>query len=249
MKAERVFFRALEERLGRKSVLRKGREVRQYFGEFGARLMSDHATHGFGQREREALDEIFRLLLGTEQPGKTVNLTHHIDGMLSPDCPLGPRIIEFDEEQHFSPFRLETLPVVQRTVEVAYDVELYRRYCCEPRYIERLLKKHRLRDPAWSRFLSPRALVNELARHQDALKGVSYVRPTRQFPVLGGRIAQRAYYDCLRDFFHVSRAGKAMGLKPIVRVSIYQVEEMLGGPMDRAALQAVANAVRAVLPS
>jgi hypothetical protein len=239
----------LEECLGRKSVLRKDREVRQYFAEFGARLVSDHTMHEFGQREREALDEILGHLLGTEEPGKPVDLTRHLDGMLSPDCPLGPRIIEFDEEQHFSSFRLVTLPVIQRTVEVAYDLELYRKYCCEPRYTERLLKKHRLRDPAWSRFLSTRALVDELARHQDALKGISYVRPTRQFPFFEGRIAQRAYYDCLRDFFHVSGAGKAMGLKPIISVSIYQVEELLGGPMDRAELQAVVDAVRAVLPS
>jgi hypothetical protein len=40
-----------------------------------------------------------------------------------------------------------------------------------------------------------------------------------------------------------------MGLKPIISVSIYQVEELLGGPMDRAELQAVVDAVRAVLPS
>lgn len=209
--------------------------------------MGDHAADTFDVQEREALDEIFGLLLGVDEPGRAADLTCYIDGMLSPEYSLGPRVVEFDEEQHFSPFRLATLSVVRRAVEVAYDLDSYRRYCREPLYVELFLKNHRLRGLDSSEFSSPRKLVDELSRHQDDLKRNGYVNPKRRFPFMGGRIAQRAYYDCLRDFFHASRHGKSMGLKPIIRVSIYQIEELIGGPMNRAEPRAVTEAVRSIV--
>lgn len=157
-------------------------------------------------------------------------------------------IVEFDEEQHFSPLRYVTLGVLARTVEVNYDVTLYRRYYQDGEYFARFLRKHRLRGVAAATMSTPEGFLGALANFGD-LSCNGFVKPKPCFPFVGGRIAQRAYYDCLRDFFYRSRHGVAMGLKPIIRVSLYQIEERVGCSLEQAHLGAVVEAVSSAVHS
>jgi hypothetical protein len=187
---------------------------------------------------RVALDEIYQLLLGEPGARRAVDLTRHIDGMLSPGYPLGPCIVEFDEEQHFSPFRYVTFRVLARTIEVHYDVTLYKRCCQGSEYFARFLRKHWLRGVTTARMPTPDSFLDALINLGD-LSGNGFVKPKPCFPFVGGRIAQRAYYDCLRDFFYRSRSGVAMRLKPIIRVFLYQIEERVGCSLEQARFEAV----------
>lgn len=168
--------------------------------------------------------------------------------MLSPECPFGPRIVEFDEEQHFSPFRYATLGIIKKTIEVDYDLGLYRGYCRSAEHFERFARKHRLRGMDVSEATTSQDFLAALAKSGN-LSGNGFVSPKPCFPFVGGRIAQRAYYDCLRDFFHRSPPGVAMGLKPILRVSIYQVEERVGCALDKAEQCLVTEAVSSIVNS
>lgn len=246
MKAEEQFFSALGTCLGRSQVLRKGEPVRRFFAEHGSRLLSDHNQMDFEDPEKATLDEIFRTLHGSPTGGSPTDLTRFVDGMLSPDCPSGPCIIEFDEEQHFSPFRHATLRPISETIEVRYDLSLYNKYCLSHETFVRFLEKHRIAHLGITAPCSTQSLLEALSGEGD-LGSNGYVAPKKCFPFLGGRIAQRAYYDVLRDFFHRSKSGRKMGLKPIVRVSIYQIEERVGGSMEKAPFEAIVDAVASVL--
>ena len=78
-------------------------------------------------------------------------------------------IIEFDELQHFTEFRLQTLLHYPADMYLGFDIESYRSWCDE--YSIKALKK----GPS------------------------GYRKPRPEFPFEGGRAAQRALFDTFRD--------------------------------------------------
>lgn len=52
----------------------------------------------------------------------------------------------------------------------------------------------------------------------------SYICPTRGLNYPGGRLAQRAVYDLMKDLFHIVEKG----YEPIIRFSIFEFEKEYG---------------------
>ena len=61
----------------------------------------------------------------------------------------------------------------------------------------------------------------------------------------GGRIAQRAYYDFLRDIAHLSKYNS--GFKPIIRFSMFQFERDFAISFDKISFDELANSIRRIL--
>jgi hypothetical protein len=123
---------------------------------------------------------------------------------------LGTRIIEFDEEQHFSPARQITLQGVS-DASIAFKSFYLTLLHKEEIYIS-FLKKSRLKLSSNKQF-SFENLIEDL--NMSKASGIGYIAPKTGFNYMGGRIAQRAYYDLLRDVAHLS--SKNLSLNPILR--------------------------------
>jgi hypothetical protein len=89
-------------------------------------------------------------------------------------------IIEIDETQHFTSDRLRTFSLYPDGVELAFDLDLYKRTI------------HRWRAKA---------------------DGYRAAKPAADFPWPGGRRAQRAYFDAVRDLL-----APFYATQPIMRV-------------------------------
>lgn len=138
------------------------------------------------------------------------SLSSYIDGYLFNHPVLGRRIVEFDEEQHFSPARLITLNALNNDSPEFYSY--YKTLLRKEIVYQGFLKKHRLKLSA-NKILTFEELIDKL-NHLD-VSGNGYIAPKNGFNYTGGRIAQRAYYDLLRDAAHLS--AKNSLLKPILR--------------------------------
>lgn len=88
-------------------------------------------------------------------------------------------IIEIDELQHFTTYRLKTLDILKKAnIHVGYDINAYMSYC-QNRY-DSAIKKGQ----------------------------AGYRKATREFPYRFGRAMQRAYFDVMRDILIPSYLGK-----------------------------------------
>ena len=90
---------------------------------------------------------------------------------LSPDGFLPERncLIEFDEIQHFTMYRKQTLELYPEDLKLGFNLSAYRRWCDE--YAEKAFRKG----------------------------AAGYRKPKAEFPFEGGRAAQRALFDAYRD--------------------------------------------------
>jgi len=131
------------------------------------------------------------------------SLAHYIDGLSVNHPQLGSRIIEFDEEQHFTPALHTAMKVQEQNIPSPF-FDRYIKIMEDLEYLNKqVLPKHRIKNRLscvpenYTRFISWLADVNE--------KSSGYIETKNNgFPHLGGRIAQRAYYDCLRNAAHLS---------------------------------------------
>lgn len=246
MSAETIFFEALEMCVGKAAVLRKGPPVVSFLARGGVRLMSNHRALRFPSAVSEVLDAIYEQLGGVWDDCSPRDLTGYIDGMLTADHPLGPCLVEFDEEQHFSPFRLVTLPMESKVVRTGFDIDEYLRFCTSEDYYRRFLRKHRLRVMGKATQPTIDDLLKLIGSATSSARN-GFIAPKPGFPFPGGRVAQRAYYDVLRDFLPLSDTGRTFGLKPTIRVSLFELEEELGSHLDRSPVPTIADALSARL--
>lgn len=151
------------------------------------------------------------------------SLSRFIDGVLISHPALGSRIIEFDEEQHFSP----ALRVAQEHLNNLPGTPLF------PNYYSELLKdlyylnnealpKNRVK----ARFKSYPTTFRDFLVQLPAESNSGYIKAKSGFPFVGGRIAQRAYYDSLRMVAHLSQENKE--LKPAIRFPKAYFEQKTG---------------------
>ncbi|MCB0753090.1 MAG: hypothetical protein KDC52_16575, partial [Ignavibacteriae bacterium] len=130
------------------------------------------------------------------------SLSHHIDGIVLNHPTLQNRIIEFDEEQHFTPARMDTLKFLPQILTNNYFSK-YFDICTNKSYLnEFVLKKHRITNRLETVPSSFTEFTKWLKKSNEKTSG--YICSKNGFDFLGGRIAQRAYYDCLRDTAHLS---------------------------------------------
>lgn len=139
------------------------------------------------------------------------SLSSYIDGCILNHPVLGSRIVEFDEEQHFSPARLISLNAVNS--DECKFLSIYQTLLRKEEIYSSFLKKHRLKLST-NKLPSFEELIAEV-NQTDGVTENGYIAPKNGFNYTGGRIAQRAYYDLLRDLAHLSAKNNL--LKPILR--------------------------------
>lgn len=113
------------------------------------------------------------MALYAELEGDWEGTTAKADGYLIPDAYFPAPyhfIFEFDELQHFTHYREQTLRFYPADVPLAYELGTYRQFC----------RQHHVA-----------ALAKGTARFR---------RPTADFPYENGRAAQRAFFDTFRDW-------------------------------------------------
>lgn len=140
------------------------------------------------------------------------NLTSYIDGLIFDHPDAGTRIIEFDEEQHYTPPRYYTLLNLKETIDCPYFSE-YIQICLDMAYQNsEVIPKHRLKLRLTA--MPPNITVfREWLSQQANVSG--YIEAKNGFPYLGGRISQRALYDTLRDVAHLAKENSH--LSPPIR--------------------------------
>ena len=113
-----------------------------------------------------------------------------VDGIIKNHSLLGTRVVEFDEFQHFTPQRKLSITIAS----TYYPLDFHSRYL---RYLD---------NPE----------VNNEAERVTRRQG--FRRPVAGFRYDGGRMSQRAYFDTMKDYVHLSELGA--GFKPTIRLSI-----------------------------
>ena len=190
---ETKFYKALENVVGPQYLLSKniGRKITKN----DLFLDKDYRRYSFPSNIENLFSQILEDL---NSSGKilTGSLSHNVDGIIQEHPKLKTRIIEFDEEQHFNPFRQHTILKISSYV----DTHDYYFLCSQLDYYKEMLIKHRIEK---SSVLEIRSIPNTPAVFQKAIanlvkKNNGYVKKVDLFDYIGGRIAQRAYYDTLR---------------------------------------------------
>jgi len=163
------------------------------------------------------------------------HLERFIDGMIVNHPILGTRIVEFDEEQHFTPARLDSLQILKEIDEFPF-IDLYTDLCKNNSYLNRyVLPKHRVKE----NFEND---INDFQGFQTWLHSITppdkkngYIEAKPGFTFIGGRIAQRAYYDSLRDIAHLATANETK-LTPIIRFPKVYVALILKKEFDQVSM-------------
>lgn len=219
-KNEDHFFRALNVAVGSTHI--KSKSLGTKVSASDVFLDKNFENYEFPDSVKLLLKELNIDLCSTGSPGSG-SLAHFVDGLFSNHPVYGTRIVEFDEEQHFSLFRAATL----RRLSVFWGEEYlphYAEHCGRADCFNRMLNKHRLKVTIDSVPESIKSFI-ELVQ-ANAKPNNSYVRMTRGFEFVGGRVAQRALYDTLRDVAHLSPKNSLFS-KPF-RCSIFEFETEAG---------------------
>jgi len=219
--AETTFFKALEDIIGAR-YLKAGKLGRRITSS-DVFLDKDYSKYGLSASVTGALADMLLDLHSTEKV-PSGSLAHNIDGLLVGHPELGTRIVEFDEEQHFNPFRRITLKYLLEITDAKYIPHLMK-VCEDLDYFNsEVLRKHRLRVRVDSIPIDVQSFKALIEAHGNA--GNGYIKPKPGFNFLGGRIAQRAYYDTLRDIAQLAKQN--ISLSPPIRFTKYEFEKRAG---------------------
>jgi hypothetical protein len=250
---EELFFSALRQVLPPGAVLHNADDqaAAAAIRQAGAACANHHWDQDLPEGVAAAMDLVLERLQGRRDGYKEAGLASYLDGMVRAG-EFGPCLVEFDEEQHFSPFRLATIEILSPEVQgQRFDLDLYRRYCTDPVCFRRFWDKHRLPPDLLRPGQTPPRSVLEftgtILRRLPPNPATRYYASVPGFPFVGGRIAQRAYYDALRDCYHLTREGRMLGLRPVIRIAKYQVESALGKSMGAAGASELQDAVASLL--
>lgn len=211
---ENIFFINLEKVLGNRFV--KSKRLNRPITNFDVFLDKNHTKFNFPQEINDIFISILKSLLSTE----TIpfgSLSHKIDGLIINHPNYGNRIVEFDEEQHFNPFKRETLSYLSKTIihkklhiQHCNDIACYHRMLCKMR-IKYFPKRIPKSTSEFQAFIEKNKTLNN-----------GYIKKVKGFNFWGGRIAQRAYYDILRDYAHLSERN--VGFFSSIRFSLFEIE-------------------------
>ncbi|MBK7853263.1 MAG: hypothetical protein IPJ66_19610 [Bacteroidetes bacterium] len=234
------FFQALRQVIGKEELYAKslGKHLQAGFLTLPRQIEFADLTPALS----EMMKQINSVLMKDGDAGKGT-LVARLDGFVYKHPVLGTRIVEFDEEQHFTPARKETLKLLQGHVQSVY-IKDYLELCDNLDYFNQsVLPKHRVR-------LTLEQLPESFAAFQkllvdEGVKEMGFVARKAGFLFLGGRVAQRAYYDTLRDIAHLLPNNRRL-LEPI-RISKYEIEKITGKKMESSSINILADAIRKVL--
>lgn len=149
-----------------------------------------------------------------------------IDCMIKNHPTLGTRIVEFDEEQHFTVFRQLTLSLLGDYIGSPF-IENYIEFFNVPDTTIKMLRKARLFQHV---SLESAGDIEEFLYSLSKITANNkFIRKTPGFPFVGGRMLQRAYYDLLKDIAHLSVPN--LGFENILRFSLFDFELTANQPI------------------
>ncbi|WP_423819211.1 hypothetical protein V5739_00440 [Salinimicrobium sp. TIG7-5_MAKvit] len=201
-KDETKFFLALSDLMGEEYLLSKS--IGKPVNSGHIFLSNNYKAYSFSSKIESAYSNLLEALK-SDFIFSGNSLSHFIDGVIINHSSLGNRIVEFDEEQHFTPARMETLKMIGEVTNNNY-VDTFLSICKDSNYNKEVLSKHHIKN----RLVSvPKNFEDFYVWLQSSNEKESgYIKRKNGFPFLGGRIAQRAYYDSLRDTAHLSTLNK-----------------------------------------
>jgi hypothetical protein len=199
IKDETRFFIALSELLGKDYLISKS--IGKPINSSHIFLSNNFEAYGFNSEVNDCYLKILTDLKSNRQFSSD-SLSHHIDCVVINHPILKNRIIEFDEEQHFTPARMETLKHLFGILPNNYFSN-FTEICKDKNYLnDCVLKKHRIKNKLEN---VPKSFIEFLKWLEASNEKTSgYICEKNGFEFIGGRIAQRAYYDCLRDTAHLT---------------------------------------------
>jgi len=226
------FFAALGNILDSKFV--KGKSLFKPVSGADLTLASNYLNMGFPPDINDGMERLLANLGSDNQFGKG-GLERFVDGMIINHPILGTRIVEFDEEQHFTPARLDSLRMLKEIENFPF-LDLYRELCSLSQFLNSfVLPKHRVREKYDDPITDFKAFQAWLESVTPPGKNNGYIAPKPGFPFIGGRIAQRAYYDTLRDVAHLASPNRSK-LSPIFRFPKVYVKLILKKEFDQASM-------------
>jgi len=164
-------------------------------------LSNNYSKYEFSEEVRNAYKAILKRL-NSNFTFSSDSLAHYVDGLVRKHPLLGTRIVEFDEEQHFTPARKDTLESINNITNNAY-IESFLKICKDLKYLNNeVLPKNRIKSKLEKTPKDFMEFIQWLESSSEKESG--YIEAKNGFEFLGGRLAQRAYYDCLRDTAHLS---------------------------------------------
>jgi len=113
-----------------------------------------------------------------------------VDGIIRNHKLLGTRVVEFDEFQHFTAQRKLSIAIAN----AYHPLDFHKRYL---------------------NFLDNAEVIAEC---EKVTRRTGFRKPVHGFQYAGGRMSQRAYFDTMKDYVHLSERG--MGFKSTLRFSI-----------------------------
>ena len=218
LKDEARFFQAFSALAGGEFIV--SRSVGKPISQSDVFLSDNYLDYGF---DHHVIDCYKGLLDALDSDGSfsSASLSHVIDGLVTGHPVLGTRIVEFDEEQHFTPARKDTLTLLKTIIPDVYVSE-YLDICNDLDYLnDAVLKKNRIKNRLSILPDTHKEFIQWLQESDEKISG--YIEPKRGFDYTGGRIAQRAYYDSLRDTAHLSPKNKSF--QPPLRFAKKQFED------------------------
>jgi hypothetical protein len=167
------------------------------------------------------------------------SLATYIDGMLVNHPQLGTRIIEFDEEQHFTPSLYTVLSKQTQLIDLPFIAYYYATLNILDYLNNEVLKKNRIKHQFEHYPTNHPTFLAVLKDHKES----GYIKPKPNgFDYLGGRVAQRAYYDSLRNAAHLS--PKNPNFKPILRFPKKYFEDKSGNSFSRISSEQIIRHIR-----
>lgn len=239
VKDETRFFQAFAAVLGERHFLSKS--IDKTINNNNVFLSDDFRNYSFTKGINQNFEN-FLADLNSNFNFSGKSIVHHIDGLLVRHPQLGTRIVEFDEEQHFTPSFYTILNKQTQAVELAFSA-YYLSLLKDISYLnDEVLKKNRIK---YSFEEYPKSYKEFLIAIQS--QNVSgYTKPKQNgFPYLGGRVAQRAYYDSLRNVAHLSPMNK--GFKPILRFPKKYFEDKSGMDFSRISTDQIRDLIKECL--
>lgn len=206
IKDETKFFIALSEIFGNNYI--QSKSINRAINSSQVFLSNNYLDYKFNHKVNDCYEGILKNLKSNNLFSSN-SLSHYIDGIIINHPILKTRIVEFDEEQHFTPARKDSLKHLSEILPDYYFSE-FNEICNNKEYLNKfVLKKHRIKNELDSVPGSFIEFANWLEQSNEKPSG--YICEKEGFDFLGGRIAQRAYYDCLRDTAHLSKRNSAFG--------------------------------------
>ncbi len=140
-----------------------------FVSELGVEVDVTHKIHWLTNKITESDELLWRIFIALD--GNSEGMLTKGVRQLTPDGYLIDYncIIEFDELQHFTEYRFQTLQYYPEEIRVGFDLDKYKSWCIQ----------------------------NAAAALRKG--AVGYRKPKSEFPFENGRAAQRALFDACRD--------------------------------------------------